>query len=211
MAETSPGQPVMRLARAEDHAALAEVCLRTGDAGQDATPREDATDLLGLYYAIPYQVGAPDFAFVLEDAAGVCGYVLGAPDTARFARFMEDEWLPHLRARTPLPPSDRAAWRGSDWIRAEIHADWRFHLPDIPDIAAFPAHGHIDLLPRARGQGAGTRAMGHLETHLRAAGVPGLWLEVADANTRAQGFYAGLGYRRIAARPGAVILGKPLA
>ena len=48
----------LRAALAEDHAALCMVCLKTGDSGKDATGREDDPDLLGLIYAVPYQVRA---------------------------------------------------------------------------------------------------------------------------------------------------------
>src|SRR5687768_5326161 len=72
----------LRAALAEDHAALNMVCLKTGDSGKDATAREDDPDLLGLIYAVPYQVYEPDFAFVIDGPNGVCGYILGAPDTA---------------------------------------------------------------------------------------------------------------------------------
>ena len=47
------------------------VCLKTGDAGQDATAREDDPQLLGLIFAIPYQVLEPDFAFVIDGPNGV--------------------------------------------------------------------------------------------------------------------------------------------
>lgn len=200
----------IRRAVATDHAALCRICLMTGDAGADATPREDDPDLLGLYFAVPYAVACPDTAFVLEDAAGVCGYVLGAPDTRAFARFMEDVWLPPLRARVPLPPPDPADWRGSDWMRGEIHRPWP--LPPL-DLAAFPAHGHIDLLARARGRGMGRRAMETLEAALRAAAASGLSLGVAESNTNARAFYTHLGYGRVdspGAEPGVVHLGKRL-
>ncbi|MEI9900629.1 MAG: hypothetical protein WDN31_11475 [Hyphomicrobium sp.] len=74
----------IRQATAADHGALNLVCLRTGDAGKDATAREDDPDLLGLIYAAPYQALEPDFAFAVDGPNGVCGYVLGALDTATF-------------------------------------------------------------------------------------------------------------------------------
>lgn len=200
----------IRPATPDDHAALCHVCLLTGDAGGDATGREDDPDLLGLFYAVPYQVAAPECAFVLTRSDSVCGYVLGTPETTAFLEFMETVWLPPLRARVTRPPSDPAAWTGSDWIRDEIHRPQT--APPI-DLTRYPAHGHIDLLPVARGQGHGRRAMALLETRMTKAGVPGLSLAVAEANSNAQAFYARLGYRRIddaGAEPGVVYLGKQL-
>lgn len=197
----------LRPATASDHAALRMVCLKTGDSGQDATALQDDPDLLGQVYAVPYQVGAPDFAFVLEDVDGVCGYAFGAPDTVAFHRFLTTEWFPPLRLGLRDPGADPADWRGSDWVRAIIHRP-----PGLPplDLARYPAHGHIDLLPRARGQGAGRRAMAHLMAELAKAGAPGMHLEVSDANSGARAFYRRLGFAEAGRSPGIVWMARDL-
>jgi ribosomal protein S18 acetylase RimI-like enzyme len=160
-----------RHATAADHAALKMVCLKTGNAGEDATGLEDDPGLLGLIYAVPYQVFEPGFCFVIEDALGVCGYVMGTPDTQAFDRRMESEWFPKLGfARWPRPMFSAA-------------------------LAPYPAQGHIDLLPRARGKGVGRNAMAMLMALLREAGAPGLHLQVMPRNTGAQAFYKTLGFR----------------
>jgi len=104
----------LRQATADDHAALRLVCLKTGDSGQDATAREDDPRLLGNIYAVPYQVYAPDFAFVVDGPEGVVGYVLGASDTAVFNATMRDDWYPRLAADLPDPGLDASRWRCSD-------------------------------------------------------------------------------------------------
>ncbi|EAR51055.1 hypothetical protein OG2516_04134 [Oceanicola granulosus HTCC2516] len=198
---------VIRRATAADHGDLCRVCLLTGDSGRDASSREDDPTLLGMIYAVPYQVGAPDFAFVLEDAEGVCGYLLGAPDTLSFQHFLEKEWLPPLRAGLTDPGPDPAAWQGSDWARDAIHRPPA--LPPI-DLAAYPAHGHIDLLPRAQGRGVGSRAMDHLEAALAAAGAPGMHLQVSPENPRALGFYEHRGFRELCRSEDEVVVGRRL-
>ncbi len=189
------GAFTLRHATPADHAALCTVCLKTGNAGQDASPTEDDRSLLGLIYAVPYQVAAPDFAFVLADRVGVCGYVLGTPDTAQFQQFMENDWLPPLRKRLRNPGPDDAKWRGSDWARAQIH-----QTPTLPpvDLTLYPAHSHIDLLPRAQGQGLGRWAMETLMTALRTAGCPGMHLGLSPQNTKALAFYHRLGFQTLA-------------
>ena len=184
----------LRHARENDHAAMNMVCLKTGNAGKDATDREDDPELLGLIYAVPYQVYAPDFAFVVEGPRGVCGYVLGALDSETFYRRLRDEWFPPIAARLTDPGPDETRWRGSDWARRMIHHP-DFPLP--PPLASYPAHGHIDLLEEVRGRGIGRRAMEHLMAALRAAGAPGLHLGVSPVNRNAQKFYAKLGFARI--------------
>src|SRR5262245_30548802 len=111
----------LRHAQERDHDARCDVCLRTGDAGEDATEREDDPRLLGFVWALPYQVLEPDFAFVIEDLEGVAGYVLGTPDTPRFDAMLEKRWFPALRRSVRDPGGDETVWRGSDWARYRIH------------------------------------------------------------------------------------------
>lgn len=182
---------VLRRATRDDHPALCAVCLATGDAGQDATSREDDPELMGQIYAVPYQVLEPDLAFVIDGPNGVVGYLFGALDTASFNSRLASEWYPALRQHVSDPGPDRSTWQGSDWVRHAIH-----HPDlDIPEaLVAYPSHGHIDLLPEARGQGIGRRCMAFLEQQLAAAGSTGLFLDVHPRNVGAQRFYATLGY-----------------
>lgn len=202
------GELRIRPATADDHDALSRICLLTGDSGADATAREDDPTLLGLVYAVPYQVAAPDFAFVVIDDAGPCGYVLGTPDARAFHRFLVRDWFPPIAARLRDPGPDPARWRGSDWLRHGIRAPEG--LPPI-DLTAYPAAGHIDLLPRAQGRGAGGPFLRHLMRALARAGVPGLHLDVSAANARALHVYGREGFRPLAGTPERVWLGRSLA
>jgi ribosomal protein S18 acetylase RimI-like enzyme len=181
----------LRKALAGDHAALNVVCLKTGDSGKDATAREDDPDLLGLIYAVPYQVYAPDFAFVVEGPSGVCGYILGTPESAGFYAQLEADWFPQIAARLTDPGPDESTWRGSDWARRAIHHP-EFVYPEA--LHRYPAHGHIDLLEEARGRKIGQRGMRYLMGKLRDAGAGGMHLGVSPVNLAAQGFYRGLGF-----------------
>lgn len=206
MTDLPPGFRI-RPATAGDHDALKDVCLKTGDSGQDGTHLQDDPEILGLVYAVPYQVFAPDFAFVLEDAAGVCGYVLGAPDTLAFEDWMDRTWYPPLRQSVPNPGADPDKWRQSDWVRWRVFAPRR--TPPV-DLALYPAHGHIDLLPRAQGKGLGRAMMNRLTGALTKAGVPGLFLEVSPSNASAQAFYARIGFHILDRQPDVVAMGRTL-
>lgn len=189
------GGSFVRHAGPADQAALCAVCLKTGAAGKDATGREDDPDLMGLVYAVPYQVLEPDFAFVIEGVNGVAGYLFGALDTAQFNAALAMHWYPRLQRRVRDPGAVTAKWQGSDWVRRMIHHP----ALDIPKaLAPFPSHGHIDLLPEARGRGIGKRCMDFLEARLAAAGSSGIFLQVDPANLSAQRFYRSLGYRALA-------------
>ena len=93
----------IRALRREDRDALYAICLKTGDAGQDATALYRDPELLGHLYAGPYAALEPESAFVLEDDAGIGGYIVGARDTYAFETRLEAEWWPGLRARYPDP------------------------------------------------------------------------------------------------------------
>ena len=184
----------LRQATAADHSDLAVVCLKTGDAGKDATGREDDPQLLGLIFAIPYQVLEPDFAFVIDGSGGVSGYVLGALHTQAFNARLATEWYPRLQERVTDSGHDRTRWRGSDWARHLIHHP-DFDFPAA--LAAYPSHGHIDLLPEARGKGIGRRAMALLEQRLAAAGSTGLFMQLDLRNEGALRFYEAIGFEML--------------
>ncbi|MFN0192587.1 MAG: GNAT family N-acetyltransferase [Aestuariivirga sp.] len=184
----------LRHALPSDHAALAEVCLKTGDSGADATAREDDPTLLGAIYAVPYQVLEPDFAFVIEDGLDVCGYLLGTPDTPRFYDRLERQWFAKLRPTLCDPGPDSNAWKGSDWARSAIHRP-EYIYPDV--LRAYPAQGHIDMFERARGRGVGSAAMRYLIGALTNAGSVGMHLHVSPVNAKAQGFYRHLGFSHL--------------
>jgi GNAT superfamily N-acetyltransferase len=184
----------LRHATANDHSALCAVCLKTGDAGKDATWREDDPELMGQIYAVPYQVLEPDLAFAVDSADGVEGYLFGVLDTKSFNARLLCDWYPALQQRVADPGPDPSEWHNSDWVRHAIHHP-DFDTPDA--LNAFPSHGHIDLLPQARGRGIGRRCMDFLERQLALAGSTGLFLDVHPRNREAQLFYIALGYERV--------------
>ncbi|MCO5071051.1 MAG: GNAT family N-acetyltransferase [Rhizobiaceae bacterium] len=198
----------LRQATVEDHAAFCTVCLKTGDAGEDATDREDDPNLMGLIYAVPYQVLEPRFAFAIEGPRGVAGYLFGALETETFNARLAREWYPRLQAEVRDPGFEETRWKASDWARAHIHN------PDLsipPALQPFPSHGHIDLLPEARGRGIGRRCMEHLQRELGGSGSTGMFLDVHPRNTNAREFYRRLGFADVdglATRPTSLFMAK---
>ncbi|MER8768844.1 GNAT family N-acetyltransferase [Mesorhizobium sp. M0092] len=198
----------LRRATAADRAALAAICLKTGDAGKDASGREDDPDLLGLLFTIPYQVLEPELAFIVDGPSGAAGYLLGAADTVAFNAGLASKWYPEIQRRVTDPEPDSSRWRGSDWARHRIHHP-DFAVP--PALAAYPSHGHIDLLPQARGRGIGRRAMAFLEQFLAASGSTGIHLEVMPQNDDALRFYKAIGFEVVQVPKRCVYVAKRLA
>ncbi len=185
----------IRRARPEDEAAANLVCLGTGADGADGTPfYADDPQALARIFVGPYFAFAPDLAWVLEDGAGVCGYCLAAANSAAFIDRYEREWRPRLAARFPQPTGDPATWTRTQ----QVHH--LYHHPDhqIPEPRhLYPAHIHIDLLPRAQGQGWGRKMMTTALDELSRHSVPGVHLGVGTANHRAQAFYRRIGFTEL--------------
>lgn len=180
-----------------------EVCHRTGDAGQDASGVVRDRSLLGQFFAAPYLVRDPDWCWIAADTEGVAGYLVTTPDTAAFDAWMEADWLPALRR---LYPADAPGTfpKMETWLRQIIHSP----KPPTPFLDPYPAHLHIDFLPRAQGQGLGTEFLRRFQEQLRARGVSGFHLGVGDNNPKALEFYRKQGLEEIERRPGVIYLGR---
>lgn len=191
--------------RPEDTTALYDVCLRTGDAGADASALTGDPTLLGDIYVGPYLAAAPELALVADDGDGPAGYALGVLDTAAFEDWCEREWWPAAQARHPV----RADAGSYDREFLAVLADPA--LGRHPDLPGYPSHLHIDLLEHVRGGGLGRRMMQDLFALLAERGSPGVHLGVDVRNEGAQLFYARLGFTRLAPDvDGVRYLGLPL-
>ncbi|UTP38981.1 GNAT family N-acetyltransferase [Phenylobacterium sp. LH3H17] len=180
--------------REDDLPALYDICLRTGDSGQDASHLYDDPRIIGEIYAAPYGVLQPDLAFVAEDDQGVAAYALGTPDTRAFEARQEAEWWPRLRTVHPEPPGPPSrAWTRDHWRAFQIHHP--FTVPQAV-VEAAPAHLHINLLPRLQGQDVGRALIATLLTALGERGTRHVHLGCDTANHRALRFYDIYGFQR---------------
>lgn len=177
---------VLRTFRPDDLAAMYRICLLTGDAGQDASALYRDPELVGHVYCAPYPAADPSLTLVVVDDDGVAGYLVGTADTVAFQAWAEGHWWPALRERYPLEPGDGSL---DDQMIRHIH-----HPPTDAPPAGYPAHLHIDLLPRLQGQGWGRRLIETFVGLLRERGVPGLHLGVDPRNLGGRAFYARLGF-----------------
>jgi ribosomal protein S18 acetylase RimI-like enzyme len=183
----------IRALRATDRDALYDICLRTGDAGKNASGLYRDPELIGHVYAGAYAALSPETCFVLEDAAGVGGYILGTPDTRGFEAACEEKWWPPLRARH-ADPADTETDPDAR-LRRLIHhpAKTPRRLAD-----AYPAHLHIDLLPRLQRRGWGRKLIDTFRATMAARGVPACHLGVGLANANAIRFYRAYGFSEVA-------------
>lgn len=189
----------IRRYNAADLGALYSICLRTGDAGRDATHLHDDRMLRGHVYAAPYAVLEPELCFVAADEHHLGGYIVGALHTASFDARAESEWWPPLRDRYAEPDhAGRSAWSADEWMAYLIHHPV---MGDAAIVDDYPSHLHINLLPRFQGRGLGRRLMDTLLATLKAGGSHGVHLGVAATNENAIGFYEHIGFKRLSANP----------
>jgi len=113
----------LRPYHASDLVRLYDICLATGDAGQDATGLLEP-ELLGHYFLAPYCWDDAGLCFVLTQHEIPLGYIVATADSRGFARRCEVDWWPVLRRRYPLQVADSADTLSSARLIQLIHAGY---------------------------------------------------------------------------------------
>ena len=188
---------VIRPYRPSDRPAIYDICVRTADAGKDATGILSDDSLWGDLFAVPYVDRHPDLAWVVESEDGrTIGYVVATDDTDAFYAWFRDEWWPAFHERYPRP-ADAST-------REERMIEYGYTRAPGADAnaAEYPAHLHIDLLPETQGQGLGRALIETLFAELARRGVRGLHLGMDPGNTGAAAFYERLGMLPLPTPPG---------
>lgn len=192
-APASKPAPAIRPYAPTDRPALNDICVRTAHVGQDSRPHYADPGIFPVIFAAPYVHLEPDLAFVLDDGRGhAVGYILGTADTPRFVEDYRAKWLPLVAERYPEPTTP--ARTPDDEIVPLLHHPERML---VPEVAAYPAHLHIDLLPEWQGRGYGRALIETFLDALREKGVPAVHLSMLTANTPARSFYDRLGFHEI--------------
>ncbi|QYC38999.1 ribosomal-protein-alanine N-acetyltransferase [Nonomuraea coxensis DSM 45129] len=179
---------------ATDKDALYDICVRTGDAGEDSRHLYPDPDLLPSIFAAPYVHLEPDLAFVADDGERAVGYIVGCADTPAFVRAYREKWLPTLAGRYPAPAPGHVPATPTEQLVALLHDPERMILPEL---AGYPAHLHIDLLPGHQRAGHGRALMTAFLGALADGGVAAVHLSMLTANTRARAFYDRLGFHEL--------------
>lgn len=200
--------PDVRPYRPSDLPAVYDICVRTADAGEDARGKYSSDALMGDLFAAPYVRLCPDLAFVLDDGGTAVGYVVGTADTEDFVRRWTTEWQPEFAARYPRP-SDPSGDPEQEMVALGY---WPERML-VAELAAHPAHLHIDVLPPFQRQGHGRRLIDAFLAAAARAGAPAAHLGMLTVNVKARAFYDRLGFTELpVADPGPLtFLGRPTA
>ncbi len=198
----------IRSYESQDLAALYDICLKTADSGKDASHLYQDPKLIGQIYAAPYAIFDSALCFVLEDAKGVCGYVLGALDSALFYKWFKEEWLKEVLAHYERPQEGKVHSR-DETLLAQL-----FDFDDKKDAALFedyPSHLHIDLLSRAQRQGYGKQLIESFVQALRKRKSKGVHLGLGANNLNAFAFYKHMGFKELSRSEHSIEMGLSLA
>lgn len=182
----------IRPLRPGDIDALYAIGLATAWAGGDASSLYRDPKLIGHIYSAPYANLQPELCLVAEDEAGVAGYVVGAADTPAWESRLEREWWPLLRRQYPAPDeAHRAEWSHDQQRVFMIH-----HPAPVPAavVQSYPAHLHMNLLPRLQGRGTGSRLFAAWLAVAAARGVGPMHVGANRQNTRAFSFWQRVGF-----------------
>jgi len=184
------------------------VCIRTADAGRDATGLLIDDEIWPAVFLRPYLVRHSRYAFVVDADGAPAGYVVCAPDTRSFEEWFSTVWWPERAARWSVEADsvDHRAPRTAGILR--YAASRRAGAEPYGD--TYPAHLHIDLLPQLQGQGWGRRLIDTLIELLRAQGVSGVHLVADASNAAALAFYDRLGFVRLPSHEGVQAFGMSL-
>ena len=181
---------VVRAYRASDRARVREIAYLTGYMGEPAWYWRDVPSFADIWSAW-YTDVEPESAFVAEREGSVVGYLLGCVDTARApapAGLVVRQML--RRLLLVRPGTAGFFWRAAgDTLRGS-----RAPAGDLRD-PRWPAHLHTNLLPEARGVGAGAALMRAWLARLADLGVPGCHLVTLAENRNAIGFFRHMGFR----------------
>ena len=195
----------IRSYKSADTSAVYEICLKTGNSGQDATHLFSDPLVLGHIYVGPYMEFEPQSVFILEDDQGPCGYIMGVLDSQTYYQWMHSEWLPKIRVNYKKPTGNPDTWDETEKI-----TDLLFHPVSQRLLPDYPAHLHIDLLSRAQGKGQGKLLMDRFIDYFKYNKIPGLHLELSSNNDRAFNFYRKYGIEELDRDNESIIMGYHL-
>jgi len=196
---------------------LYDICVRTGNSGADARPLFSDPNLPGQFYAAPYAARDQRCVLILEGevpgGTRPLGYILGAPDTLAYQDWFDLHWRPAavaLYCRSASVGPDRAdmasagldpaslALAGGNGIDLASYSDEETRIRSLfiqpfemlaPELADYPGHIHIDILPAGQGAGWGRALMDAFCVNLQTLGCPGFHLGVDKRNAAGIAFY----------------------
>jgi GNAT superfamily N-acetyltransferase len=168
---------------------LMEICLKTGNDGEDGSDLYSDPYFIGQLYVLPYVMYNPEMCLIVHHGELPVGYILGTADTESLYAWMENRYFPTLRRRYPSTMKCTSAIE--EFFISRLHSDRSLVEVD----PRFPAHVHINLLPVAQGLGLGSKLIKGFLDKLADQGCPGVYVHTGSQNKAAITFYQKKGFQ----------------
>lgn len=182
----------VRTATAADGPALLELFRRAGTDSPSETLWGHVESEAAIYLD-PYLQLAPDSLFLAEADGEFLGYLTGCPDTASFPSEQE-RFTAAIRAHKLFGKREPRAFFLRSMRDVAVAKLRRQPSPGELADSRWPAHLHINVVPRARGAGVAAELMTRWQDRLRDLGSPGCHLNTLVENTRAVRFFQRAGF-----------------
>jgi ribosomal protein S18 acetylase RimI-like enzyme len=176
-----------------DRQAIRLICYCTGFMGDSAARYwRDAESFCDIWTAY-YTDQEPESVFVVERSGEIAGYLLGCVDTCK-APSPDILVMQEMQRRLlPFRPGTAGFFWRALW---DMLRDRRIPASELHE-TRWASHLHIDLLPAARGQGAGKALIQAWFERLASVGSPGCQLATLGENTQGIAFFESVGFRRL--------------
>ena len=181
---------------------LYDICAKTAFNGGDARHLLSDPMIIGQYFLAPYVVFNPEWCWVLQEENRLTGYLMTTPDSIEFVQWMNLNWLPTIRMLYPVSSPSKLS-RYEIWLRQLIHKD--ANVEDF--VSDYPAHLHIDLLPKAQGKKTGSKLISPFEQKLIKENINGYHLAMSAKNSAGR-FYERVGMTILKQDSNVIFFGK---
>ncbi|MBI3542112.1 MAG: GNAT family N-acetyltransferase [Deltaproteobacteria bacterium] len=175
-----------------------ELCCLTGRSG--APIERERWPFFAEQWIGPYQKLLPEWAYVAESDGAIVGYLTGCPDTRAFERQRALRFTLPLLARLVFGGVANADTRRfvKRALRLERGPEGCFERGVLRALARdYPAHLHVNLDERVRGQGVGRQLIERFAADLREQ-TPARGIHVFCGHGPVK-FYESVGFRELAA------------
>lgn len=176
----------------KDFEAFRKICIDTAAENMRDTAEKEKT--LTLTYCEYYVERESGVCFALADENDTAvGYIICAADNRLYAK----SFKPYAKKIAKISlKQGLGAYFGA-----------RMYKPFYND---YPAHLHIDILPKYQHSGYGTKLMNALKQELRSRNIKGVMLCVGSSNENAVRFYKKNGFKVLQNVPGGIYMGCKL-
>lgn len=174
----------------KDYENVCYACLHSED---DDTSEELGEFVLNTFCRY-YIDNEPDNCFVVDDDGKAVGYVICAENYDKFKKIYDEEYFP----RAISHGESRVEWATEAYILHEKFKD------------DYPAHLHIDILPKYQRMGLGGKLISALCDHLISKNICGVMLSTGTKNITANNFYKKYGFKELEIFESDIAFGKKL-